>query len=61
MSIKLLKQFDMVKKMSQQMAGGGMKRGRMQMAQAKLSAGGEGGAGGGLAWWHAWIADEGFD
>lgn len=43
---KLLKQFDMVKKMSQQMAGGGMK-GRMQMAK-QLSAGGEGGAGGGL-------------
>jgi len=40
---KLLKQFGMVKKMSQQMAGGGMK-GRMQMAK-QLSAGGAMGGG----------------
>ncbi len=40
---RLLKQFDMVKKMSQQMAGGGMK-GRMQMARQMAS----GGMGGGM-------------
>lgn len=39
---KLLKQFDMVKKMSQQMAGGGMK-GRMQMAKQMAAGGGMGG------------------